>query len=768
MKKNTDTCSQNLPLSALGYDVDSAAQRQPAEELLRLNERRLTDIVEFLPDALLAIDKDKRIIIWNKAIEKMTGIPAADMMGKGDYAYTIPFYGVARSQLMDLVFMDDREVAEKYQNLEREGDTIMAEVFCPAMYDNKGAWIFVKVSPLHDQEGNVIGAIEIIRDITQRKQAEEALSESEARFRRISNITSDVTYSCRSDAEGCFSIDWMSGAAEGITGYTAEEIKREGCWRFLVLEEDKEIFDKNVIGLAPGTHSSCEFRLVHKNGHIVWVSSFAECAPANHSTSCLLIYGGLVDITLRKKTQDVLKQSEEKYRLIFENTPLGVLHFNSEGVISDCNETFVGIIGSSKKALVGLKLLDLPDERITNALKEALQGRRITYEGVYKSFTADKETAVRVMFAPILSADNKVNAGVGIIEDITRRKKREEEIEYLSYHDQLTGLYNRRFYEEELIRLDTARNLPISIAMGDVNGLKLINDSFGHTAGDEYLRMVAEVIKKGCRVDDIVARLGGDEFVIILPKTSALEAEKVIMRIKELAAKEKSGTINVSISFGFETKIDPEESIQEIFKKTEDHMYRHKLYESSSMRSKTIDLIMNTLYEKNNREMLHSKRVAEICQDIASRMHIDKDEINQIRIAGLMHDIGKIGIEEKILNKAQKLNDEEWIEMKRHPEIGYRILSSVNEFSEIAGYVLEHQERWDGSGYPRALKGEEISLPARIIAIADAFDAMTTHRTYGKILDEEEAVNEIKRYSGMQFDPEIAAIFAEMIRKKVW
>jgi HD-GYP domain-containing protein (c-di-GMP phosphodiesterase class II) len=142
-------------------------------------------------------------------------------------------------------------------------------------------------------------------------------------------------------------------------------------------------------------------------------------------------------------------------------------------------------------------------------------------------------------------------------------------------------------------------------------------------------------------------------------------------------------------------------------------------------------------------------------------MDFDKEDINQIRIAGLMHDIGKIGIEEKILNKPNKLNQEERYELIRHVEIGYRILSSVNEFSEIANHVLEHHERWDGSGYPKGLKGEEISLQARIIAIADSFDAMTTDRPYRGALNEQEAIKELKRCSGTQFDPEIVKIFIE-------
>jgi diguanylate cyclase (GGDEF)-like protein/putative nucleotidyltransferase with HDIG domain len=368
----------------------------------------------------------------------------------------------------------------------------------------------------------------------------------------------------------------------------------------------------------------------------------------------------------------------------------------------------------------------------------------------------------------LYDSQNRIIGHFGNQQDITQRKKAEEEREYLSYHDYLTGLYNRRFYEEELVRLDTRRNLPMTIAIGDVNGLKLINDSFGHAMGDELLVKVAKVIKNTCRADDIIARLGGDEFVIIFPDTTTTEAEKVILRIKEYTKQEKVGAIEISVSFGYETKYKVEENIQDIFSKTEDNMYRNKLFETSSMRSKTIDLIMNTLYEKNPREMLHSKRVSEICEAIASKMNLSEDVVKQLKITGLMHDIGKIGIDEKILNKPDKLTEEENKEIKKHSEIGYRILSSVNEFSEIALYVLEHQERWDGAGYPKGLKGEEISMQARIITIADSFDAMTSLRKYKDPISEKDAINEIIKCSGYQFDPKIAKVFVEQVMGKKW
>jgi HD-GYP domain-containing protein (c-di-GMP phosphodiesterase class II) len=237
----------------------------------------------------------------------------------------------------------------------------------------------------------------------------------------------------------------------------------------------------------------------------------------------------------------------------------------------------------------------------------------------------------------------------------------------------------------------------------------------------------------------------------------------MIDRIQSLAALKKIANIDLSISIGYETKNSSEQRISEIVANAENYMYRHKLYERASMRSKTIDVIMNTLYEKSNRELLHSKRVSGICTAIASKMNFSKEEIGEIQVAGLVHDIGKIGIDENILNKAGKLTDDEWKEMKKHPEIGWRILSTANEFSEIATYVFHHHEKWDGSGYPNGIKGKEIPIEARIIQVADSYDAMTGDRSYRKPFSKEEAIEELLRCSGAQFDPDIIEVFVNQV-----
>ena len=338
----------------------------------------------------------------------------------------------------------------------------------------------------------------------------------------------------------------------------------------------------------------------------------------------------------------------------------------------------------------------------------------------------------------------------------------EDEIE-LSYHDPLTGLYNRRFYEEELTRLDTKRNRPLTIVMGDVNALKLTNDSFGHTTGDRLLKKVAEVIRKGCRVDDIIARLGGDEFVIILPQTGAYEAEQMIKRFKDIASNEKIDLVDISVSYGYETKINEDIEVQEVLKKAEEYMYKEKLFEGPKMREKTISAIITTLYKRNKREEDHSYRVSALCENMGKVIGLPEEEIEELKTTGLLHDIGKIAIDENILNKTGNLTEDEWKEIMRHPEIGYRILNTVNDMSNIAYYLLHHHEKWDGSGYPKGLKGDEIPFVSRIINIVEAFEVITSENSYRKAQQGKYAIEELEKNAGIQFDPKLVSVFIEKV-----
>ncbi len=376
-------------------------------------------------------------------------------------------------------------------------------------------------------------------------------------------------------------------------------------------------------------------------------------------------------------------------------------------------------------------------------------GRAIWYEGI---------------ITPFFNQKGKLTAVEGIMRDISGRKKIEERLSYMSFHDKLTDLYNRAYFEEELKRLDTRRQLPLSVIIGDVNGLKLINDAFGHKEGDKILKGCAEVLRKCCRAEDIVARWGGDEFSILLPKTDEDILSEIVKRVKHKSNKSRGSKIPLSISLGVSTKNKNYQDFAKVIKKAEDNMYRHKLVDSKSIISSIISSLEKTLFEKSVKTERHTEKVREMALELARSAKLPKNEMDELSLLASIYDIGKVAILDIILNKKENLSKREWETIKRHPEIGYRIALASHQLSSIAEYILTAHEWWNGTGYPQGLKGEDIPILSRIIAIVDAYEAMVTGRPHKKAVSKNAAIKELDKCSGTQFDPKLVEKFITILK----
>ena len=335
--------------------------------------------------------------------------------------------------------------------------------------------------------------------------------------------------------------------------------------------------------------------------------------------------------------------------------------------------------------------------------------------------------------------------------------------EKMLYKDTITGLYNKNFFEEELSRLDTKRQLPISIIMGDINGLKLINDAFGHQMGDNTLKKAADIMTSSFREEDIICRVGGDEFIALLPKTSEETALKVIERVKSKCEINPLDFLKISISFGVATKESKDTDINTVLKKAENKMYFNKLKESKEAKILMISSLKSRLEKITYETKTHYERLKKLCMMMADALDLSQHEKEELRLLCEFHDIGKIGISKNILQKQGSLNSEEWESIRRHSEIGYYIAKEFKDASPVDELILIHHERWDGKGYPGLLKNEEIPVVARVFAIADAYDIMITGTPFKNPMSNKQVLNEIKDKSGSQFDPNIAEVFIKVM-----
>ena len=480
----------------------------------------------------------------------------------------------------------------------------------------------------------------------------------------------------------------------------------------------------------------------------------------------------LLSLMLRKEIEDSVYIKKE----IFRTTLLSI----ADGVVSVDNEQNIVLMNEAAEKLSGISYREAQGKPVSEVLNFMHEGASIpcstTVERVIKTGITEKisddvllvhrdglQIPVQYSISAVRNKKNNTKGAVVIIRDVTSERNIQKQAEYLSFHDHLTDLYNRRFFEEELLRLDTLRNLPLSVIMIDVNGLKLTNDAFGHETGDRLLKKVAGIMKKECRNDDIVARLGGDEFSVILPKTDAVQAKLIMDRITGSADKENLKSIVISVAAGYATKTSPDQNIDEIIKIAENNMYSDKINTGKRMRRKTFELITVNLFEKYSYEQDQSERMKKLAARIGSAMGLSKDQISTLETISYYHDIGKIIIPPRLLNRPSDLSLEEYDLVQRHAEAGYQIMKSQEEYSSIAIYVLSHHERWDGNGYPRKQKGHEIPLLSRILAVLDAYTAMTGNLPYKKSLSTDSAIMELKKNAGLQFDPEVVDIFTGIL-----
>lgn len=352
-----------------------------------------------------------------------------------------------------------------------------------------------------------------------------------------------------------------------------------------------------------------------------------------------------------------------------------------------------------------------------------------------------------------------------LMHDDTNRKLSLQQTEYMANHDYLTGLYNRFYYLSQKDTIIQQENYPISLVCWNINGLKIINDIYGNEKGDEAVKSVASVIQTAIDNNDLVFRFEGDEIIVLLLNTREKEAVRAMQMVQESICGIFINDIQVTAEFGVATIFNDETTLEKVYVNAKTIMTHKKMLNHKSLKSSIIESLKKSLKENNYDTEEHAERTSSMALLLGKRLGLSDGELNELELLAMLHDIGKLSIPDKILNKPTKLDDDEFEQIKMHTVKGYEIARITPELVDIAEYILHHHERWDGTGYPSQLKGEEIPLLSRIISIIDSHDVMTHDRVYHKAMTEEEAIAEIKRCSGTQFDPHIAKVFIELLEE---
>jgi diguanylate cyclase (GGDEF)-like protein/PAS domain S-box-containing protein len=741
--------------------VTNLTERKQKEEFRALAENS--------PDIILRINRQLRVVYANPA--------AAAVFGRGVVGKSVP--ELCRSiqgntfwqKLANQTFATTETTEFVFQYVAPGGQT--------HFYD-------ARIVPELNGRGQVMTSLTVARDVTQLKEIEqhlhEAVSEAKRRAeeaeegRRILEAVLDYV------PEGFTIVDAKTENVRTVSKYLAQfaGLERKHYDNIPLSRYAASLRALKMDGTPVPEQDSPLWRSLHRGEIIAGEQYFltnkegkriailVSATPIRDSQG--LITGALSswrDISTIKAVEDTLRRNEYELRTLVDNSPDIIFRLNRRLQYVFVNPAYERLTGITKEQFVGKtnSELGMPPQMAEfwqSSVQSAMEGGR---EHAVE-FDLMSIFGTRYFFARLIPEFEKsglVETVLVIARDVTERKRAEEKIRYISFHDEVTGLYNRAFFEEEIRRVDTERELPVSIIMGDVNNLKLSNDVFGHDEGDKLLKAIAAICRAACRKNDIIARWGGDEFAIILPETPHAVAGEVRDRIKQTAGETAGTAIPPSIALGIATKEHKEHNIYQTIRQAEERMYRNKLDESRRNEDHVFSSLFERLRERRKDYDSHVERSLELADRFGTALGFSENERDDIRLLIKLHDIGEAVLPPDILSRPGRLNDREWELIKKHAEGGFRIVKAFADTARISDEVLSHNERWDGSGYPRGLAARTIPYLVRVFRIIDVFDVITHPRPYARTFTRDEAAEELRRNAGRQFDPQLVEAFVRTV-----
>lgn len=669
-------------------------------------------------------------------------------------------------------------------------------------------------SPIKDKKGDIIAAIEIVEDITEHLQADEVLKKSQYNLKAILDGIPDIAW--MKDKESRFiAVNEPLAKAAGMTSEDMVGKMDLGIWP-RKLAEKYRADDKEII--KTGKQKFIEEPIVHKDG----TTQFLETVKSpiyNDKGEVIGTVGIARDITERNKLQEQIEVSEEKYRRFFEEANDAIFIADAgTGKILDANARAQILLGRTKDEICRMHQSQLhpPEEaeRYKAIFKEDASKGRSTHVEAEVINKKGEITPISINASIQELGGRKVV--IGIFRDMSefkRIEKEKKEAEALALIDPHTQLYNYRYLQRRLYsEFEAAKRhgTLLSVLMVDIDYFKSINDTYGHEYGDVVLQEFATVLQHASRGIDVVARFEGEGFAIILPDTDEKGAVSFAERIQNIMKKHRFGKHKVRLMVSIGVTSYPAEGINSVDKLITNvdkcvqlakekggstifvyEQLRHKGPKASMIdrdsqkrvkevsrkffkllqrnRQNTIEAVYalaHTVGAKNAYTEEHSEDMVHYATEIGRRLKMPEEELEDLKHGAMLHDIGKLGISDKILLKRGKLTKKEFEVIKRHPHIGADIIRPVHFLKSVVPIILHHHERFDGTGYSSRLKGEEIPLGARIVAIVDVYQALVSNRPYRKAYSKKEALEIIKEESGRHFDPKITKVFLEILSRE--
>jgi len=797
-------------IELISYAIAVEENRRQAQEFLKESELRYRTLAESAQDFIFIIDSQWRIQYINPFAAESIGAQVEE----------------ARGKFLKEVFP---------QNITAFLEKDLAKVFASGepfsgankvVFPDWGLWLDTKLIPLKDASGNVNAVMGIARDITEHKEAEEELRMSEAQYRAIVEVQTELI--CRWFPDG--RITFVNDAYCSYFGKQREELVGKSFMPMIPPEDQERVKNNFTLLSKENPILTHEHRIIISGGEIRW-NRWINRALFDEQGNIIEIQSAGHDITERKQAQEALQERERFLTSIFSSIQDGISILDTGLNIIQVNPTMEKWY-SHAMPFLGKKCYEVYHGRDVPCIRcpslQTLKTAEAAYEVVPKVGPGKKIVGWLDLYSfPLLdTATGKMKGVIEYVRDISQRKKAEEEkealneellqsnkrLKQLTLRDPHTGLYNHRYLHEIIeAEFDRARRYAqsLSVMMLDIDYFKSINDVYGDKFGDLVLKQFAKILKRMVRRYDTVIRYGGEEFIVICSGTDRSNALVLAKRILDainlfnFGNKKHSVKLKLSIAVASNNEdkavkgmdlveltdqilnrakesggnrvyssldIKKNKSSAKLNGKNNNVKFLNEKIEKLSKRAnqslmEAIFAFAKTIEVKDHYTGEHVERTVKYATEIAKALNLSERDIELIRQASMLHDLGKIGVSEKILLKKGKLTKAEFEQIKKHPQIGVDIIRPIHFLHPIIPILLYHHERWDGKGYPNSLKGEDIPIGARIVAIADVYQALISDRSYRRAYTQEEAIEIIKEESGKLFDPEIVDVFLRIVHK---